>query len=412
MFLIGSLFFVRPKKSEVEKRELTKFPKITLSSFMDGNYFSEISLWYSDTFPMRDVFIKSNNNFKRLYGVESNTMMVGSGGVQDDIPTEKENSDSNKTKEVVVPDQKTMDAEVQGQVMQSLYIEDGAAYGQYYFNQEAADTYINALNNAAKELKETTKVWSLLVPQNSGALLSDATLEKLGGSDQGQAIEYYFNSYKNVEPIPVYDTLRKHRDEYLYFRTDHHWTMDGAYYAYKNFCKEKGFEAEKLSDFKKMEFSPFLGTYYNELHLAEMEKNPDTVYAYVPNATNDMVYEENGQKADWKIIQDVSDWDSSSGYYCFVAGDRQFAEIDNPKIADGSSVLVIKESYGNTFIPFLVDHYDKVYYMDFRYTPYNVIDFCKEHKVTDLIIENNIQIAASTDVANKINDLLSEKKED
>ncbi|MCF0107120.1 MAG: hypothetical protein HUJ53_10180 [Holdemanella sp.] len=407
VFLIGLLFFFRPSTSTVEKRELTKYPEFTMSSFLDGSYFSDVSLWYSDTFPLRDTFIRLNNNFKRLYGVETKTMMVGGNVQADEIPTEKSEETEKEKKEAVVPDSYMMEASVQNQIMAGLYIENGAAYGVYYFGQEAADIYIDALNNAAKELKGTTKVWSLLVPQNS-SVLPEETLKNIGGSDQGQAIAYYFNSYEDVEPIPVYEDIREHRDEYLYFRTDHHWTANGAYYAYQNFCKAKGFKAEKLEDFEPYVFDTFLGSYYAELQLAEMESNPDTVYAYIPNATNEMIYEEDGIQYPYQIVADITGWNINSGYLTFVAGDRQFAMMDNPKINDGSSVLVIKESYGNCFIPYLVDHYDKVYYMDFRYTPYNVIDFCKKNKVTDLIIENNIQICADAGVASKIAELLSE----
>ena len=120
-----------------------------------------------------------------------------------------------------------------------------------------------------------------------------------------------------------------------------------------------------------------------------------------------MLYDDgSGNLIPWKVIQDVSTWNEGSGYYCFVAGDKPYAEIDNPEIEDGTSCVVIKESYGNCFIPFLVDHYDKVYYMDFRYTNYNIVDFCKEHNVTDLIVENNIQIIGSGDVASRFYELL------
>lgn len=78
-----------------------------------------------------------------------------------------------------------------------------------------------------------------------------------------------------------------------------------------------------------------------------------------------------------------------------------------PKIDDGSSCLVLKESYGNSFVPWLVDHYQTVYIADFRYTTQNVADFCKEHNVNDLIVINNIQIIGSTEVAGKIQSLLT-----
>ncbi len=404
-FMLGNIWFLRPDKSEVEKRELTSFPTFTFSTFMDGTYFSDISTWYSDTFVGRDTFIAMNQSLKQKYGIHSGEMMVGTLTQSDEIPVDS--SQKKIKKDPVVPDQNTLQAEVTDKIMEGLYIEDGAAYGGYSFSQEAADTYIDALEKGAEKLDGITNVYSLLIPNNSGVILDDETCAKLGGSNQGQAIEYYFNSYDKVTGIEIYNTLKKHNDEYLYFRTDHHWTQQGAYYAYKSYCKLKGFKAEKLSDLPSYTFTPFLGTYYNELQLPEMAANPDTVYAYAPKSTNDMLYDDgSGNLIPWKVIQDVSTWNEGSGYYCFVAGDKPYAEIDNPEIEDGTSCVVIKESYGNCFIPFLVDHYDKVYYMDFRYTNYNIVDFCKEHNVTDLIVENNIQIIGSGDVASRFYELL------
>ena len=88
------------------------------------------------------------------------------------------------------------------------------------------------------------------------------------------------------------------------------------------------------------------------------------------------------------------------------SADKPLAVIENPDLDDGSSCVVVKESYGNCFVPFLVDHYQTVYVIDFRYTQNNVMDFVKEHKVQDLIIMNNISIIASEDVATTIAGLL------
>ena len=211
-----------------------------------------------------------------------------------------------------------------------------------------------------------------------------------------------------VRPVTTIETLREHNDEYLYFRTDHHWTQLGAYYVYQNFCQEKGIEPHQLSDFSTMTFSPFLGTFYTSLKNGDMAANPDTVEAYVPMGTNDMVFwDTDGTEYQWKVINDVSTWGENSGYYCYIGGDKPLSIIENPQITDGSSCLVLKESYGNCFVPFLVDHYETVYVIDFRYANVNVVDYVKENNIQDLIIMNNITIIASDKVAATIAGLLS-----
>lgn len=432
---LGLLFFARPKTSEKEKRSLAKYPSFTMKTFLNGEYFSDVSTWYSDTYPFRDALVSADQKLKGLYGIESKTMMVGEEKQADEIPDIDDNTEAvtetttaatteaatedteagatteattEKVREVDPPDSKGMDEEIQNQIQQNLYVKGDAAYSVYYFGKENCTNYVAALNNVAAELKGQTTVYNILVPNNSGVMLSEDELSKLAGSDQEQAIDYYYSiESDDVKTVDTIKTLRKHNDEYLYFRTDHHWTQLAAYYVYQNFCKVKGIEAHDLSYYDKKEFKNFLGTFYSTLGNSNMEANPDTVDAYVPKGTNDMTFwDTDGKEWNWNVIYDVDSWASSSKYMTFIGGDRPMEVIENPQIKDGSSCVVLKESYGNCFVPFLVDHYQTVYVLDYRYTTVNVLDFVKEKQADDLIIINNITIIGSTSVVDLISGLL------
>lgn len=407
--VLGLCLFLRPTVSQAENRELSKFPAFNIADFVSGAYTEQISTWYADTYPFRDQLIAVNQAFKGLYGFESSTQMFGNAVQGDDIPDE--GAKSSQKKDPVAPetyDSFNLEEDIQGQIMQGLYVDNGAVYATYGFTQEAADDYVNAVNGAADKLEGTTQVHSILIPNNSGVLLSKDELAALGGSNQGQAVQYYYDSYNDkVKTVPTMQPLVDHKDEYLFFRTDHHWTALGAYYVYQSFCSQKGIEPHKIEDFKEEDFAPFLGSYYSQLQLESLTKDPDTVQAWVPNGTNDMKYTDvDGQTIDWNVIKDVSDWDEGTQYNCFVGGDQPWAEIHNPEITDGSSCLIVKESYGNAFIPWLVDHYENVYIVDFRYNNDNVVEICKEKGVDDLILLNNISIIGSVEVAGKIASLL------
>ena len=432
---LGLLFFARPKTSEKEKRSLAKYPSFTMKTFLNGEYFSDVSTWYSDTYPFRDALVSADQKLKGLYGIESKTMMVGEEKQADEIPDINDNTEAvtetttaatteaatedteagatteattEKVREVDPPDSKGMDEEIQNQIQQNLYVKGDAAYSVYYFGKENCTNYVAALNNVAAELKGQTTVYNILVPNNSGVMLSEDELSKLAGSDQEQAIDYYYSiESDDVKTVDTIKTLREHNDEYLYFRTDHHWTQLAAYYVYQNFCKVKGIEAHDLSYYDKKEFKNFLGTFYSTLGNSNMESNPDTVDAYVPKGTNDMTFwDTDGKEWNWNVIYDVDSWASSSKYMTFIGGDRPMEVIENPQIKDGSSCVVLKESYGNCFVPFLVDHYQTVYVLDYRYTTVNVLDFVKEKQADDLIIINNITIIGSTSVVDLISGLL------
>ena len=444
---IGLLFFVRPKKSITEKRELAKFPSFTITSFLDGSYFESVSLWYSDTYPMRDKLVSADQGLKSLYGIETGTQVVGGNTKGDDIPevdkdsikqttteaatdtsvdtstedpeiglpasktdskTNKGNSSGTTTVQTVEPpDSKAMDEAFQKQLQDNLYVKDGAAYSLYYFVQDSATEYIDALNNAAAKLSGVANVYDILIPNNSGVLLSDDDLAKLGGSDQKQAIEYYYSLMQGVKTVDIFDTLKSHNDEYIYFRTDHHWTADGAFYAYEEFCKAKGITEIPREKRKKDTFEGFLGSFYSNLQNQDMKKKPDTIYAYEPIGTNDMTYwNDDGSEQKWNVIMDVNGWDKGTLYSTFVGGDTPMAVIENPNVTDGSTCVVMKESYGNAFIPFLVDHYSTIYILDYRYSNVNVIDFVKEKQADDLICINNISLIGDEDVAATINGVL------
>lgn len=432
---LGLLFFARPKTSEKEKRSLAKYPSFTMKTFLNGEYFSDVSTWYSDTYPFRDALVSADQKLKGLYGIESKTMMVGEEKKADEIPDINDNTEAvtetttaatteaatenteagatteattEKVREVDPPDSKGMDEEIQNQIQQNLYVKGDAAYSVYYFGKENCTNYVAALNNVAAELKGQTTVYNILVPNNSGVMLSEDELSKLAGSDQEQAIDYYYSiESDDVKTVDTIKTLREHNDEYLYFRTDHHWTQLAAYYVYQNFCKVKGIEAHDLSYYDKKEFKNFLGTFYSTLGNSNMEANPDTVDVYVPKGTNDMTFwDTDGKEWNWNVIYDVDSWASSSKYMTFIGGDRPMEVIENPQIKDGSSCVVLKESYGNCFVPFLVDHYQTVYVLDYRYTTVNVLDFVKEKQADDLIIINNITIIGSTSVVDLISGLL------
>ena len=288
-----------------------------------------------------------------------------------------------------------------------LYLRNGAAYAMCGYVPSMAQLYGAALESAAQKLAGTTNVYNILVPNSSAVELTAEERAQLGGSDEQVAIDGFASYMPSVHSVKILSTMRQHSNEYLFFRTDHHWTQHGAYYAYLCYCQEKGFTPIPLSSRKMYTFPNFLGSYYSDYNDPQMAANPDTVYAYCPVGTNSMTYTDaNGNTINYYVVADVTGV-PALGYCSFVAGDQPYAVVHNPNITDGSSCAIIKESYGNPFCPFMVDHYEYVYMFDVRYTKTNVLSFCKEHNVTDLIVINNLIMATSTYTANRLSTILS-----
>ena len=414
---IGLLFFFRPTTSEVEKRNLKEFPAFTLESFLSGEWTSEVALWYSDTYPLREPMVALSQAIDSLHGIEAETQMIGGNVSQDELPPVDD--ETNEPVEVTpiappeedegpveVPTTAAMQADIQQSIMNGLYLKNGAAYSVYYFVQSAVDRYAQAINACADALEGEADVYCMLVPNNSGVMLDEETLAALGGTDPAQALKYFYSLMdSNVHKVKILDTLREHNDEYLYFRTDHHWTQYGAYYAYLEFCKVSGREPQPIIDsWEYYTFDGFLGSFYSETGSAEMAAAPDRVDAYIPTGTNRLTFwDEAGNRTDWQVITDVTGWDRGSLYATFIGGDRTLSEIDNTEANPNGPVgLVIKDSYGCAFVPCLVDNYSMLYVIDYRYSTQNIPEFVREHNVDDVIYVNNMTLASTDSVANKL----------
>lgn len=414
---IGLLWFCRPTESQVEKRRLTEFPKLTVAGLVDGSFARGIDTWYADTYPLREAFIRGDQGIRTLFG-NRDTHFINKGEQADDIPdpdgpkppstgeatapTDPEgNKDSTQgtdsTENTTVPTEPeetypngTVDAP--GEVTGSLYITGDRAFGLYYFVRSAVDAYTDVINHTQQVLGDRVNVYCIVAPVSSGVILDQQIQDSLGASNQKNTLEYIFSRIDDgVRKVNPFDNLKKHNAEYIYFRTDHHWTALGAYYAYEIFAQQKGVEPHKLSQFQQKTYENFLGTSYASSQSAAMKSNPDSVTAYVPMGTNLMtMITANGEELLWNIIMDVDNYDAGAKYNCFSGSDQPYAYAHNKTITDGSACVVVKDSYGNAFIPFLIDHYEYVYWIDFRYYKGTLTDLVNEKGIQDVIYCTNI----------------------
>jgi hypothetical protein len=277
------------------------------------------------------------------------------------------------------------------------------AYELYAFSQANAQTYASLMNKAAATLEGKAKVYDLIIPLHYSFALSAEVQDQHKLPDADQAISYMYSGMNdNVHTVNAYAALMAHKDEYIYFRTDHHWTATGAYYAYEAYCKAAGITPTPLSSYEKMTFGGFLGTLYSKTgQPAAMGGNPDSVEAYIPKGTNDeYIYDENGgDRTRYRGGVVRKDTDSfyaaaASKYNCFLMGDHPLIEIHNENVSadrKGTTVLLVKESFGNAFAPFLVDSYEYIYVVDYRYYKGGTLgQLVADKGVDDVIFLNNV----------------------
>ncbi len=390
--LIGLAFFARPTESESEKRTLTEFPDFTLESFLNGEYTAQISLWFADTFPLREAMVSANFVMKDLYGIKEEQLVIQ--------PDNIENSEDNAI----------------GETIGGYYIKGNTAYELYVGNNSASKKYIDTVNSANMLIGDISQIYDIVIPLHYSITLSEKDVESIKKSidlsDNKAVIDYIYSGLdSSIKTVDAYSSLKSHNDEYIYYRTDHHWTALGAYYAYVSFCQAKGITPTPLDKLTKYEFDGFLGTLYEKSQRPlSLSQSPDVVEAFVPMGTNHMtIHMKDGTISDqYEIVCTYTDrmyQNAASKYNCFIAGDNPLTEIHNTNINNGASVVIIKESYGNAFVPFLVDSYEYVYVIDYRYWEGSLKDFVVQNSIEDVIFLNVVN-ATSGDRVDKLNAII------
>lgn len=284
-----------------------------------------------------------------------------------------------------------------------------------YGNYDTMETYSDAITNIATALGSDVRTFSIAVP--NGAEFYTPADYHTGSASQSKMIAFcYENMGKNVLTVDAYSKLAAHTDEYIYFRTDHHWTQLGAYYAYTAFCESAGFAAEPLSKFETGEYTNFVGSMYTFLgdypQAAILRQNPDTLEYYRPFVDISTNYYTDASLSTAYPIGTISyiEESVSNKYLCFLGGDHPVTIIETN--VEGPVVMLLKESYGNAFAPWLTSHYSKVIVVDPREfnrdgkPTMDLVDFAKEQGVDDCIILNYPMMLSSGNYIDWLNRLV------
>ena len=280
---------------------------------------------------------------------------------------------------------------VAGEQIGSLYLNGDSAYELYYFSEKAVRAHASLLNTV-QAMFPKVKLSAMIVPNSFGVILDPKVQEKLASSGMDQAIAYSYSLMdKRVKTVNVFDALSAHKKEYIYFRTDHHWTQLGAYYGYQEYCKSMGYSTRPLSNYQKMDFPEFYGTFYFFMNRPESLKgHPDQVTAY-QGSMNTMQYTDSkGNLQEGKLINDASQMLPGNKYNCFMLGDHGYVEIHNEEAPRKKSILVLKDSYGNAFVPLLAQDYRDVYVVDYRHYQGNASSLIREKGIEEILFLNNI----------------------
>ena len=440
MTLIGLISLVdkNPTFLASENREVTK-PKFSWSALMDGSYFQSVESYYADTFPFREQLKDLNRKLNGFYyysgGTDNYLAIDFSGGAEqggeslhdvesalngetgdqnqgtdntgdtdaantntpdsetDDTQGSQETQEEHNDPEIDVPDENAATSVGTVIVVGDMAMDIPTA------TDSVIESYANTVSDIASAMGPNVRTFSLVTP-NSGEFYSPESFHTGAHSQKDMINLCYDTMSDDVLTVDAYSALREHADEYLYFRTDHHWTALGAYYAYTKFCETAGFDAVPLDQFQTGTYENFLGTLYTHTQKYPqsdaLKENPDTLTYYLPIVETHAKYYSDTTLSDGvpiSVVYTKLDENVSNKYLCFIGGDTPVCIIETA-VKDGPVCMVVKESYGNAFVPFLTSHYSKIVVIDprqFNQSDMPSLDITKfgaEQGVDDLIIIN------------------------
>lgn len=430
----------RPKTSELEKRELAPMPEFSAKALFSGEYFSGIAEHFSDTVPFREQLVVLNSRMKKAMGISSPTFYGTVDIVADDegnsleetpvqtepaqtepVPQQTDVAVSEKTEEndSAVTEtsavSETTESETTGiaDFSNNGIVVDGVKmYGEdagvmlFGGNKKQGARYAEIINKYKASLGNVN-VYNMVVPTSVEFYLPKK-YSKYSSSEK-ESIDYIYSCLSpDVTPIDAYSKLAEHTDEYIYLRTDHHWSPLGAYYAYTAFCEALGMECHPITDYTEKVKDGFVGSLYgytNDITLANAPEQfhyflpPDVTYS-VQTYYYDTLAPKNGGALFHEYVE------GANCYGMFLGADAIHTKITT-STKNGRKIVVFKESYGNAFVPFLVNNFEEIYVIDIRYFGTNAVDYIKKIGATDVLFIDNCFAANTSSLIKHIEDLYS-----
>lgn len=347
MFTVSELAIVlaihKPKDiSELENRKLAAMPQFTVSSFLSGDFTSQFETFIQDQFPGRDLWIKSKAKIDILLGKNKiNDVYLGNNGyLIEDFQRESEESLKEKS---------------------------------------------DVINKFADKNHKLNFAF-MLIP-TAGAVVENELPQDAPYDDEHEFIKSVQNNLnEKIKFIDVYDTFKNNENEKLYYKTDHHWTTKGAFTAYKEMCLKLNIKAYEDYDIKTVTNS-FLGSLYYKMGAGIGD--PESIQIYIPRENGDVVVNYVDEKIKSASLYSSEKLKGKDKYEVFTNGNHSLINIktqgDNKK-----KLLIIKDSYANSFLPFLTQNYGEINVVDLRYNTDNVQDIIESYGVTDVLFLFNV----------------------
>ncbi len=332
--------------SQTENRILAQRPELSLEKVLDGSFEKEYESYATDQFVSRDTWVML------------------------------------KTR---------MDIALQKKVIKGVYLASDGYLIEQHLPQEYDGELIDKRLGQLAELTQRYPQSLVMLAPTADNILAEKLPDYAVSYDQSRLMEQIKGRIGEEHVIDLFPTLREHREEYIYYRTDHHWTTLGAYYAYLQWALKVGYpprdydpqDLETVSD-------SFLGTLHSRINLP-MEGDEIQIFPRTNRRAVKITYDFNRETTSY---YEPSYLEGKNQYGYFLDDNHGFIEIETAYYAEGRELFIIKDSYANSLIPILAPHYEKIYVLDLRYyngSLFSLMDkYVTDNRVSVLVMYNCI----------------------
>jgi len=325
--------------STSEKRKLASFPQFSWRNLINGQLTEEINNYIADQFPKRDSWISLKSNIDITLGkTYSNGVFIGKDHYLIDMN-------------------------------QSLN------YSQFSKNLEALKNF--------KELADAKHLPLYIMPVPTANMIMTNKLPALAVyADQSEIINQFVSEGFSV--INTIEILKLHNVESIYYHTDHHWTSLGAYYAYQLWCNQHNKQVTSLNEYtKEVLCENFLGTTYNKVRLSNIPE--EQIVAYYKTLNHTTNYNEGNYITD--SIYERKFLLGNDQYSVFFNANQSITVVQG----DGEdNLLIIKDSYANSFGQFVIDDYKETHMIDLRFYKGDLQKYIEENEISEILVLYNI----------------------
>ena len=316
---------------------MTQKPQFTIADFISGKFSGKLEKYLTDQVPLRDSWVTMKTYMELAVGKRE------SSGVY------------------LCKDQYLMDK-----------------FTSYSKKQLAANAA--ALADLQEKLAAEGVSMNTILVHMAAQVLTDKLPAYAPAADYAAIFQVLTDA--GVDTVNVWSTLAAHSGENIYYRTDHHWTSLGAYYAY---CAWRGIQPNADEWTQEILCGNFRGTTWNKVPLPTVPA--EEIAAWYKHINRSVSYN-NGQYETDSIYE--RKYLSGSDQYAVFLNSNQAQTVIEGSGKSGK-LLLIKDSYGNTFSQSPVEDYAEVHVLDLRFFKGDAVDYAKENGITDALVLYGVQ---------------------